>query len=863
MAKVALLIGVSEYGADISSLLAATKDVEAIQRVLQNPEMGGFAETDITVLKNPNRQEMEDAIYRLFANRQKEDVLLFYFSGHGIKDENCKLYLSNCTTRKENGKLVKHSAVAASVLNENMNESKSERQVVILDCCFSGAIARDLTPRDDSTVNLQEELGGKGRAILTSSTSTQYSFEQEGSELSIYTRYLVEGIEKGAADKDGDGWISVDELHEYASIKVKQEAPAMTPKIYPVEEGYKIYLAKAPKGDPKLIYRKLVQELTKEGGGEIHELDRITLQVKQENLQLALEEANSIEAEVLKPYQEYKRKLQKYEEAFCKATESDSTLSDQTRAKLKRLQELLVLRDEDINPIEARINEIQHSKIIDYRDEDTAKIEVPIIAEQPPTRYLVNPSRRPNSNFIQYIGACIIGVIGLFIGGTVVYFLKPKDPSQPIVQLINSCAKEQYSLGDRISFGDKILLRQDTNPDKEAGVKAFFNGDCNTAISKFQTYRAAQANLSDPETLIYLNNAKARQKGNWLKIAVSVPIGTNPNVAKEMLRGVAQAQNEVNSSGGINGKALEVAIANDDNDPNIASNIIATKFVNDPSILAVVGHNSTEVSNKAGEVYKGNGLVMIAPTSFDPNLTDLSRKYIFRTAPTNDFFAEKLSKFIKTTSKPNILICIDSASGYQNFKSYFRTNIEAAGGIVNPKDCNISDNTNFDPVISEAKNSNANGLLLAFPVDKIQKGLEVVKANRGQLPLFGYPSLYTQQTLADGKATVDGMVLAVPWHPQAFPDNPFSQNAQELWGGPVNWRTATTYDATKAIIAGLRKSNTREGLQQVLHSPSFSADGATGKIQFSPSGDRINNPVFLVKVQKKISTNKYDFVLLP
>ncbi|MEH2448373.1 MAG: caspase family protein [Nostoc sp.] len=264
MAKVALLIGVSEYGADITSLLAATKDVEAMQRVLLNPEMGEFAETDVTALKNPNRQEVEDAIYRLFANRQREDLLLFYFSGHGIKDENGKLYLSNCNTRKENGRLVKHLALAASVLNENMNESKSERQVVILDCCFSGAIARDMTPRDDSTVNLQEELGGKGRAILTSSTSTQYSFEQEGSELSVYTRYLVEGIEKGAADKDGDGRISVDELHEYASIKVKQEAPAMTPKIYPVEEGYKIYLAKAPKGDPKLIYHKLVQELAKE-----------------------------------------------------------------------------------------------------------------------------------------------------------------------------------------------------------------------------------------------------------------------------------------------------------------------------------------------------------------------------------------------------------------------------------------------------------------------------------------------------------------------------------------------------------------------------------------------------------------------
>lgn len=238
--KVALLIGVSEYEPGFIPLLGAVKDVDAIQRVLANPEMGGFAETDITVLKNPQRQDMEDAIYRLYADRHRDDLVLFYFSGHGIKDERGNLYLSTRITRKQNGKLVKPSAVAASFLHESINDSRSQRQVVILDCCFSGAIAQGMTVRDDDTVNLQEQLGGKGRAILTSSTSTQYSFEQIGSELSIYTRYLVEGIETGAADHDEDGWISVDGLHEYASIKVQEEAPAMTPKFYPVEEGYKI-----------------------------------------------------------------------------------------------------------------------------------------------------------------------------------------------------------------------------------------------------------------------------------------------------------------------------------------------------------------------------------------------------------------------------------------------------------------------------------------------------------------------------------------------------------------------------------------------------------------------------------------------
>jgi hypothetical protein len=182
MAKVALLIGVSEYEPGLNPLPAAVKDVEAMRRVLVHPEMGGFAEADITVLKNPQRQAMEDAIYNLFANRQKDDLLLFYFSGHGVKDESGRLYLSTCFTRKENGRLIKPSAVGATVLHENLNESRSQRQVLILDCCFSGAIAQGLTVKDDGSVNVQEHLGGKGRAILTASTSTQYSFEQEAVE---------------------------------------------------------------------------------------------------------------------------------------------------------------------------------------------------------------------------------------------------------------------------------------------------------------------------------------------------------------------------------------------------------------------------------------------------------------------------------------------------------------------------------------------------------------------------------------------------------------------------------------------------------------------------------------------------------
>jgi branched-chain amino acid transport system substrate-binding protein len=61
------------------------------------------------------------------------------------------------------------------------------------------------------------------------------------------------------------------------------------------------------------------------------------------------------------------------------------------------------------------------------------------------------------------------------------------------------------------------------------------------------------------------------------------------NPAQEILRGVAQAQNEINQSGGIKSVPLKVVIANDDNDPRIAQQI-ANNLVKNQDILGVVGN---------------------------------------------------------------------------------------------------------------------------------------------------------------------------------------------------------------------------------------------------------------------------------
>lgn len=355
MAKIALLIGVSDYGEGLAGLPGTQTDIEAMQHVLENDRIGGFDQ--VQVLPNPDRGRMEYAIETLFTeSRSRDDLILLYFSGHGVRDDNGTLYFATCSTEKTaQGRIRTSTAVSASALQHYMSQSRSKRQVLILDCCFSGAFANDMKAKAaDEAVDVKAQLGGEGRAVLTSSTATQVSYEKEGS--SIYTRYLVQGLETGAADRDGNGQITVDELHEYAKEKVQEAAPTMQPEIYAVREGYKILLARAPQGDARLIYRKELNERAKQKRGRLSPVEQRALKYRWQELGLSAQEAEAIANEVLQPYQVFWEKLHEFEQAVKETLDYDPQLSATSLDDLRYFQRVLKLRDEDIGTVLSTYN---------------------------------------------------------------------------------------------------------------------------------------------------------------------------------------------------------------------------------------------------------------------------------------------------------------------------------------------------------------------------------------------------------------------------------------------------------------------------------------------------------------------------
>jgi len=178
----------------------------------------------------------------------------------------------------------------------------------------------------------------------------------------VYTQFFVEGIEKGAADLDGDGQISADELHRYVLQKVQKVAPAMTPQFYPVEEGHRIYLAKSPKDDLVLQYRKEVEKWVKLGAFNV-ERDRFSvvarnsLDERRKRFQLSVADADAIATEVLQPIREYQRKLQKYRQTLIDTLEEeDYPFDPKIENFLKEYyQDDLGLKDEDVEAIALQV----------------------------------------------------------------------------------------------------------------------------------------------------------------------------------------------------------------------------------------------------------------------------------------------------------------------------------------------------------------------------------------------------------------------------------------------------------------------------------------------------------------------------
>src|SRR5258708_7586949 len=129
------------------------------------------------------------------------------------------------------------TAVSCRFVREMMQNCSARRQILLLDCCSSGAFPRGRTFRADETIGSGHyfDVKGSGQAILTASDDMQYAFEDDKLTMqkvtpSMFTKIVVEGIGSGEADTDLDGNISIDDLHAYVLERLRARNSRQTPQ---------------------------------------------------------------------------------------------------------------------------------------------------------------------------------------------------------------------------------------------------------------------------------------------------------------------------------------------------------------------------------------------------------------------------------------------------------------------------------------------------------------------------------------------------------------------------------------------------------------------------------------------------------
>jgi|GEM_PF-1160183 len=355
MAKYALLIGVSSYQNQdaIQPSLTARKDVEAVREVLLRPDIGGFAEVPKPLL-DPDRMQMEEEIENFFRKLGSDDLAVLLFAGQGVRDRQGNAFLTTTSTRRNgDGELVRATALSARAVQDIMGGSRAKQQVMILDCGFGG-----MEPHPKAVYNgaldLKRQLGGQGRVILLGAEAAHHIPQYDSEELSPYAHLLVEGIRTGKADRNHDRQVSVDELHDYITDELKAVLVAGHPELIAWrEEDRSIPLTRVPIFDPRQQYRAQVERRVQDG--QISAVGRAILDKRRTTLGLQPSEAQAIEDDILRPYREREKDMQRYRQALQAAVRQEYPLPEQARQELREFQQLLELSDEEVEPIQQEV----------------------------------------------------------------------------------------------------------------------------------------------------------------------------------------------------------------------------------------------------------------------------------------------------------------------------------------------------------------------------------------------------------------------------------------------------------------------------------------------------------------------------
>jgi WD40 repeat protein len=222
-------IGINEYRNPALDLNYAKADAEAFSQIIRERGSALFKKVEIhqlfdTEATKTNILSLMDELSRIV---KPEDVLLFYYAGHGSMVENKFFFIPTESVSLYQADKLDQESIYAGLIQEKLKNIAALKQIVILDACQSGASTEILAQRGASEEKALAQLSrGSGVHVLAAAGSEQFAAEVSELGHGVFTYIILDALQGSADGAPRDGNVTIYELKAYLNDQV----PEMTEK---------------------------------------------------------------------------------------------------------------------------------------------------------------------------------------------------------------------------------------------------------------------------------------------------------------------------------------------------------------------------------------------------------------------------------------------------------------------------------------------------------------------------------------------------------------------------------------------------------------------------------------------------------
>ena len=328
-------------------------------------------------------------------------------------------------------------------------------------------------------------------------------------------------------------------------------------------------------------------------------------------------------------------------------------------------------------------------------------------------------------------------------------------------------------------------------------------------------------------------------------IGVSGPLtGQYAQYGAQWKKGFDLAVDEINASGGINGRQLAYVFEDTQSDPR-QTVAVARKFVGDERIAVEVGDFSSAASMAASPIYQAASMVQFGFTNSHPDFTK-GGDFIWSNAVNQKDEMPLLADFVRDLGLKKVAILYINSDWGRTAKDLLVEAVKARGGAVVGAEGYLADEKDFRSAIVRVRSANPDSIaLISYYPDGAQLTRQIRQAGVTQ-PIVAGGSIYSPKFLELGGEQVNGVLTTVPF----FPDDP-RPNVQKFvkafvtkFGDQPDAYNGRAYDTIILLASVMRQFGTdrkaiKEGLSKIKGVPSV----VYGSVTFDPETRRVANPL--------------------